>query len=268
LDDHRGQSHDTPDRGKAPAVQPHANPLGITYDSGRYEDAMDMALALADWDGFPARRAEAGERGKLRGIGIANYVELTSGAHRERTEITVLPEGRVELVMHDVLRAGHETSFAQLVTEWLGVPFESITYLAHDNARVAAGDGSHSGRSMKLATTIIGKATDDIIDKVARSRTFYWRLAKSTSNSNAAATGSPTPITRSAFSRSPRPLLPARTYRRIYKARSPASPTRRSQSRAFPTTRKSAKSRSMPKRARFELSAMQRWTMLGAPPIR
>jgi carbon-monoxide dehydrogenase large subunit len=60
---------------------------------------------------------------------------------------------------------GHETSFAQLVTEWLGVPFESIVYVAHDTARVKAGGGSHSGRSMKLATTVVGKATDAIIDK-------------------------------------------------------------------------------------------------------
>ena len=100
---------------------------------------MDTALALADWDGFSARRAEARERGKLRGIGIANYVEITSGAPRERTEITVLPEGRVELVMGTMSSGqGHETSFAQLVTEWLGVPFESITYVAHDTARVSA----------------------------------------------------------------------------------------------------------------------------------
>jgi hypothetical protein len=54
---------------------------------------------------------------------------------------------------------GHETSFAQLVTEWLGVPFDSISYVAHDTARVDAGGGPHSGRSMKLATTIIGKAS-------------------------------------------------------------------------------------------------------------
>jgi carbon-monoxide dehydrogenase large subunit len=155
------------------AAQPYANPLGITYDSGHYENAMDTARALADWDGFAARKAEARERGKLRGIGIANYVEITSGAPRERTEITVLPEGRVELVMGTMSSGqGHETSFAQLVTEWLGVPFESITYVAHDTARVAAGGGSHSGRSMKLATTIIGKATDDIIDKGRKIASF------------------------------------------------------------------------------------------------
>jgi carbon-monoxide dehydrogenase large subunit len=157
----------------ASAAQPYTNPLGITYDSGRYEDAMETALALADWNGFSARKAAAQERGKLRGIGIANYVEITSGAPRERTEITVLPEGRVELVMGTMSSGqGHETSFAQLVTEWLGVPFESINYVAHDTARVAAGGGSHSGRSMKLATTIIGKATDDIIDKGRKIASF------------------------------------------------------------------------------------------------
>ena len=119
---------------------------------------MATALSLADWDGFPARRYEARERGKLRGIGIANYVEITSGAPRERAEITVLPEGRIELVMGTMSSGqGHETSFAQLVTEWLGVPFESITYIAHDTARVSAGGGSHSGRSMRLATTIWAK---------------------------------------------------------------------------------------------------------------
>jgi carbon-monoxide dehydrogenase large subunit len=148
------------------AAQPYANPLGLTYDSGDYPAAMEQALALGEWEGFAARRAEARQRGKYRGIGLANYVEITSGFPRERTEITVLPEGRVELVMGTMSSGqGHETSFAQLVTEWLGVPFDCIDYVAHDTARVAAGGGSHSGRSMKLATTIIGQATDDIIDK-------------------------------------------------------------------------------------------------------
>jgi len=151
------------------SAQPYANPLGLTYDSGDYPAAMEQALALADWDGFPARRAAARRRGRYRGIGLANYVEVTSGAPRARTEITIFPGGRVELVMGTMSSGqGHETSFAQLVTEWLGVPFDSISYVAHDTARVAAGGGSHSGRSMKLATTIIGQATDDIIDKGRR----------------------------------------------------------------------------------------------------
>ncbi len=147
-----------------PEAQPYANPLGLTYDSGEYEQAMDTALKLGDYAGFPARCAAARKRGKYRGIGVANYVEITSGSPRERTEIEVKPNGRVELVMGTMDSGqGHETSFAQLVTEWLGVPFESIDYVAHDTNRVAGGGGSHSGRSMKLATTIIGTATDDIV---------------------------------------------------------------------------------------------------------
>ncbi|HXW23567.1 MAG TPA: xanthine dehydrogenase family protein molybdopterin-binding subunit [Xanthobacteraceae bacterium] len=149
-----------------PKAQPYANPLGLTYDSGRYAEAMERALALGDWRGFRARRAEARRRGKRRGIGVANYVEVTSGWPRERAEITVRPDRTVELVMGTMASGqGHETSFAQLVTEWLGVPFESIGYVAHDTARVHAGGGSHSGRSMKLAATVVGKATDAIIDK-------------------------------------------------------------------------------------------------------
>jgi len=149
-----------------PTAQPFTNPAGLTYDSGDYPAAMATGLALADWEGFPTRRDTAKRRGKLRGIGVANYIEITSGAPRERTEITVSPEGRVELVMGTMASGqGHETSFAQLVTEWLGVPFEAIDYVAHDTARVAAGGGSHSGRSMKLAATIVGQATDDIIAK-------------------------------------------------------------------------------------------------------
>jgi aerobic carbon-monoxide dehydrogenase large subunit len=149
-----------------PTAMPYTNGVGQTYDNGEYEKGMDAALRLADWKGFPARREEAKRRGKLRGIGIGNYIEIAGGFPRERAEVTVKPEGRVELVCGTMSSGqGHETSFAQLVTEWLGVPFESIDYVAHDTARVAAGGGSHSGRSMRLASLVIGKATDEIIEK-------------------------------------------------------------------------------------------------------
>jgi carbon-monoxide dehydrogenase large subunit len=150
----------------APTAMPYTNAVGQTYDNGDYAKGMDRALALADWKGFPARRAEARARGKLRGIGIGNYIEIAGGFPRERAEVTVQPKGRVELVCGTMSSGqGHETSFAQLVTEWLGVPFDSIDYVAHDTARVAAGGGSHSGRSMRLASLVIGKATDEIIEK-------------------------------------------------------------------------------------------------------
>ena len=88
------------------AAQPYTNPLGITYDSGDYVGAMDMALALAHWPGFPARREASKQRGWRRGIGIANYVEITTGAPRERAEVTVAPTGRVAGDGHDVIRPG------------------------------------------------------------------------------------------------------------------------------------------------------------------
>ncbi len=150
----------------APEAMPYTNSVGQTYDNGEYEKGMDAALSLADWKGFPARRAEAKARGKLRGIGIGNYIEIAGGFPRERAEVTVKPEGRVELVCGTMNSGqGHETSFAQLLNEWLGVPFESVDYVAHDTERVKAGGGSHSGRSMRLASLVIGKASDEIIEK-------------------------------------------------------------------------------------------------------
>ncbi|HZT51244.1 MAG TPA: xanthine dehydrogenase family protein molybdopterin-binding subunit [Stellaceae bacterium] len=151
------------------AAMPYANPLGLTYDNGDYEAAMDWCLGIADWAGFAARREESRRRGRLRGIGLANYVEITTGAPRERTEITVLPEGRVEIVIGTQSSGqGHETSFAQPVSEWLGVPFDCIDLVTGDTDRVPVGGGSNSGRSMRYAGILMGKASDAIIAKGRR----------------------------------------------------------------------------------------------------
>jgi aerobic carbon-monoxide dehydrogenase large subunit len=152
-----------------PSAMPYENGLGMTYDSGTYEDAMDSALALGDADGFAARRADSLARGKLRGFGIGAYVETSTGAPRERTEITVVPEGRVDVIIGTQSSGqGHETSFAQLVTEWLGVNFDAVNLITGDTDRVEVGGGSHSGRSMRLAGIIVGKATDEIIARGRR----------------------------------------------------------------------------------------------------
>jgi aerobic carbon-monoxide dehydrogenase large subunit len=149
-----------------PKSFPYKNGVGITYDNGEYERGMDAALKLADYEGFAARRAESKKRGRLRGIGIANYIEGAGGAPRERAEVTIGAQGRVELVLGTMNSGqGHETSFAQLLNEWLGVPFESVDFVAHDTDRVSAGGGSHSGRSMRIASLAIGEATDVIIEK-------------------------------------------------------------------------------------------------------
>ncbi len=149
-----------------PHAMPYTNGVGITYDNGEYEKGMDAALSLADLQGFAARKAELRALGKLRGIGFANYIEGASGFPRERAEVTVAPEGRVELVLGTMNSGqGHETSFAQLLTEWLGVPFDSVDFVAHDTDRVVAGGGSHSARSMRIASLAIGTASDAIIEK-------------------------------------------------------------------------------------------------------
>ena len=101
------------------AAMPYRNPLGLLYDSGDYAAAQDRVIALADWAGFEARRAEARRRGRYRGIGVANYLELNTGAPRERAEITVRPEGQIDLVIGTLSAGqGHETSLAQLIAEW------------------------------------------------------------------------------------------------------------------------------------------------------
>jgi carbon-monoxide dehydrogenase large subunit len=150
-------------------AMPYANPLGLTYDSGEYERAMRTALARADWDGFAQRRKAAARRGKRRGIAVANYVEFTTGAPREWTKVTVVPEGRVDVAIGTLSSGqGHQTSFSQLVTEWLGVPFDCINLMQGDTDVVPVGGGSHSGRSMRLAGIVIGKASDAIIAKGKR----------------------------------------------------------------------------------------------------
>jgi carbon-monoxide dehydrogenase large subunit len=153
---------------------PFLNPFGLVYDSGAYAKAMASALALGDWDGFAVRREEAGARGRLRGIGIANYVEITSGFPTERAELTVRPEGRVDAVIGTLSSGqGHETSFAQLLVEWLGVPFASVNLIQGDTDVVSEGGGSHSGRSMRFASVVLGKASEGI---VAKGRAIAARL--------------------------------------------------------------------------------------------
>ena len=147
-------------------AMPYTNPFGMVYDSGHYHEVMERVLALADWQGFPARRAAAKAHGKCRGIGIANYVDTATGAPREKAEMTVLPEGIVEVVIGTVSQGqGHETSFAQLVTEWLGVPIDSVRLVTGDTDRVSVGGGAHSGRALRLGSIVMLNSSNEIIDK-------------------------------------------------------------------------------------------------------
>ena len=149
-----------------PSAFPYKNPQGITYDNGTYRAVMDRAMELGDWKGFKRRRAEARKRKRLRGIGLCCYLETTGGYPRERADITVHPQGRVDVVV-GTLSSGqsHETTFAQCVAEWLGVPFDDVYVNESDTDIVKEGGGSHSARSMRLAGIVMGKASDQVIEK-------------------------------------------------------------------------------------------------------
>ena len=152
-----------------PEQMPYTNAVGATYDSGTYEANMDRAMALGDWSGFAARKREAAARGKLLGLGLANYVESSIGAPTERTEIAVKPDGRVRVIIGTQPSGqGHETSFAQVVSDLIAVPVEAIDIVMGDTDIVQVGGGSHSGRSMRHAGTVFVLAAEDLIEKGKR----------------------------------------------------------------------------------------------------
>ncbi|MGB7078927.1 MAG: molybdopterin cofactor-binding domain-containing protein, partial [Xanthobacteraceae bacterium] len=149
-----------------PSALPYKNAQGITYDNGTYRAVMDRAMELGGWSGFKKRRAEAKKRKRLRGIGLCCYLETTGGYPRERADVIVRPEGKVDVVV-GTLSSGqsHETTFAQCVAEWLGVPFDDVHVNESDTDIVKEGGGSHSARSMRLAGIVMGNAADLVIEK-------------------------------------------------------------------------------------------------------
>ena len=145
-------------------VMPFTNAVGATYDSGDYPAAMDAALREADWAGFAGRRANSAARGLCRGMGVANYIEITSGIPRERAELIVSGDGFIELVIGTMSSGqGHETSFPQLVSQWLQISVDKVRFIANDSDRVLVGGGSHSGRSMRLVSIAVGEAVEELI---------------------------------------------------------------------------------------------------------
>ena len=164
----------------APQAMPYTNAVGAPYDSGTYEANMDLAMRNADWDGFAARRKQAAKRGKLLGLGLAHYVESSIGSPKERVEIAVRPDGRVSVVIGTQPSGqGHETSFAQVIADLLAVPVETVDIIMGDTDIVSVGGGSHSGRSMRHAATVIAKAAPDMI---ARGREIAALLLQTTAD--------------------------------------------------------------------------------------
>lgn len=149
-----------------PSQMPYKNAVGAVYDSGTYEANMDLGMRIHGWDGIAARRKDAQARGKLLGVGLSNYVESSIGAPKERAEIKINPTGRVTVVIGTQPSGqGHETSFAQVVADLISVPLAAIDVVMGDTDVVKVGGGSHSGRSMRHAGTVMAMAASDLIDR-------------------------------------------------------------------------------------------------------
>ncbi len=148
-----------------PEQMPYVNAMAQSYDSGKFEKILDQGLQLADWDGFAGRHAESASRGRLRGRGIATFLEWTGGnAFEESVSVTVLPEGIIELVSAtQAMGQGIATSYAQLAVDVFGVPIENIRIVQGDTDR-ANGFGSAGSRSLYIGGPAIQFASQQTVD--------------------------------------------------------------------------------------------------------
>ena len=152
-----------------PAAFPHTTATGLTYDSGDYARNLAVGLAAADWNGFGARRKMAREQGKLRGIGLAYFIEICGMGASEMARITFDATGDVTLAVGTQSNGqGHETAYAQLVAALLGIPIERIRLLQGDTDAVRYGRGTGGSNSLQTCGPAILRAAEKVIEKGRR----------------------------------------------------------------------------------------------------
>ncbi|MDJ1158396.1 xanthine dehydrogenase family protein molybdopterin-binding subunit [Chelatococcus sp. SYSU_G07232] len=158
---------------------PHQTPVIMNYDIGNYHASLDKALELADYQNFAKRKRESARRGRLRGIGFSSYIEACGIAPSqavgslgagvglwESAEVRVNPTGSVEILTGSHSHGqGHETTFAQLVSDRLGIPIEHVTVIHGDTDKVQFGMGTYGSRSGAVGMAAIAKAIDKVIAK-------------------------------------------------------------------------------------------------------
>ena len=153
----------------SPAMMPYHTALNTIYENGEFENNMDRAMQLSDWDGLSARRATSRARGKLRGIGMANYVARAGGGIGDTTELEVGPTGRVTVLIGTMASGqGHATAYAQIVSDMLGLSMESIDVVQGDTDRVSSGAGTFGSRSLPVGGSALVVALQRTIDKASR----------------------------------------------------------------------------------------------------
>ena len=161
---------------------PHETPVIMTYDAGDFDANLDQAMAAADVAGFAARKAEAASRGKLRGLGYSSYIEACGIAPSaavgslgagvglwESAEVRVNPVGTIEVLTGSHSHGqGHETTFAQIVSDRFDIPLESVSIVHGDTDKVQFGMGTYGSRSGAVGMSAIAKAMDKVEAKVKK----------------------------------------------------------------------------------------------------
>jgi carbon-monoxide dehydrogenase large subunit len=149
-----------------PDELPYAAPSQMTYDSGAFSEVLDRALEAADWSGFAARKAESRSRGKLRGRGIGQYLEVTAPPQNEMGGIRFEADGAVTIVTGTLdYGQGHASPFAQVLVSRLGIPFEKIRLMQGDSDELIAGGGTGGSKSIMASGTAILEASEKVIEQ-------------------------------------------------------------------------------------------------------
>jgi carbon-monoxide dehydrogenase large subunit len=171
---------------------PHQTPVIMTYDSGDFDASLKKALEMADYKGFEKRKRDAAKHGKLRGIGFSNYIEACGIAPSqavgslgagvglwESAEVRVNPTGSVEVLTGSHSHGqGHETTFAQLVSERLGIPIDTVSIVHGDTDKVQFGMGTYGSRSGAVGMSAIVKALDKVEAKAKKVAAYMLEAAE------------------------------------------------------------------------------------------
>jgi carbon-monoxide dehydrogenase large subunit len=148
-----------------PDQMPYTNAMGTTYDSGEFESNMDATLVLADWKNYEERKAKALAKGRLSGIAVCQYIETTAGNPTESAEVEVVDDKVIVRVGTQPMGQGHDTSFMQLISEKLGVDFESVVIETNDSDNLPSGGGSHGSRTSHIGSVATLNSSDKVIEK-------------------------------------------------------------------------------------------------------
>ncbi|MFO1159734.1 MAG: xanthine dehydrogenase family protein molybdopterin-binding subunit [Reyranellaceae bacterium] len=148
---------------------PHKTAMGMAIDSGGFVDNLDAALARSDKAGFAARREASRQAGKLRGIGVGCFLETSRGAPNEGAEVRFESDGRVTIAVGTESNGqGHETAYAQIAADRLGLPLQAFRYVQADTTAVKSGAGHGGARSMHMGGAAVVKAIDAVLAKARK----------------------------------------------------------------------------------------------------